>query len=269
MNAGNRAPSGGQSKIVPEALEQGDQTLRFPARGLGLPLGLGEHGDLRPGQQGSPFDARVAGGPGFVDGGRQDLIGPLQVRQSQLPERDPKMEQHGDTIRIARPKETNSPLQKRARRSGVAPVEGAPAGGPEQLGRPSRQLEMAPVSDAQLLPVPMRLLQVVAHDLLVLGEPVSRNRLEPPGESLVQLCPGLLGQRVVRRVPDEEMAEPKGVLSCELRPIGPDEILPGERHEVPGDGRSKVLGTQLAHRAAVEHLSLHGPAFDDLPLSRH
>lgn len=59
---------------------------------------------------------------------------------------------------------------------------------------------------AQLLPVPLRLLQVVGDDLLVLHRPIARGPLQPVPEALVELRPLGLGQRLIGGVADEDVA---------------------------------------------------------------
>ena len=50
----------------------------------------------------------------------------------------------------------------------------------------------------------MRVLEVVADDLVALDEVVAG---KPAGEALVQLGSGRLGQRLVGRIPDEQVPE--------------------------------------------------------------
>ena len=74
----------------------------------------------------------------------------------------------------------------------------------------------------------MRLLEVVAQDLIGLNE-LGSVWQEPVGESLVQLGPRCLRERVVRRVTDEQVAEPERVVSGEVRPVWANEFLANER----------------------------------------
>ena len=66
----------------------------------------------------------------------------------------------------------------------------------------------------------MRLLEVPADDLRVLGQAVACGPLEPVGEGGVQVGAGLLGERVVRGVADEEVAEAVGVLGGQCGAVG-------------------------------------------------
>jgi hypothetical protein len=68
---------------------------------------------------------------------------------------------------------------------------------------------------AQLDDVSVRLLEVIAHDLVVLRDPISGHALQPRGEALVHVGSGSLRHRLVGRIAHEEMAEPERVLTCE------------------------------------------------------
>ena len=48
------------------------------------------------------------------------------------------------------------------------------------------------IENAKLLSVAVRLLEVIADDLLVLGEPVARDALDPAREPLMEARPVLL-----------------------------------------------------------------------------
>ena len=79
-------------------------------------------------------------------------------------------------------------------------------------------------------------LEVVADDLVLLQE--SRNRLDPVGEALMQLGPDLLRQRLVRGVADQQVPEPVGVVSSDLRMVRTDELLPDQRDQLVGYARA-------------------------------
>ena len=104
----------------------------------------------------------------------------------------------------------------------VATDEGTTAGRLQGAPRPPGRAPSSPRRPTELGPVAERLLEVVADDLLVPGRPVARLVLEPAGERLVQLRPRRLRDRVVGRVADHQVAEPKGVLGGEIRSVGAD-----------------------------------------------
>ena len=80
------------------------------------------------------------------------------------------------------------------------------------------------------------LLEVVAEDLVELHE-ARRVFLQPGGQALMQICAGRLGERLVCRVADQQVAEAKAVLARDLRSVRPDQLLAHERSEARGDLR--------------------------------
>ena len=88
--------------------------------------------------------------------------------------------------------------------------------------------------------------------------------VEPVGEEHVQLGPRGLRQRVVSRVPDEQVPEAESVVPGKLRLVGPDELLPDERRQSAGHGR--LVRREDGHGAAVEDATLDGTALQDLAL---
>ena len=74
----------------------------------------------------------------------------------------------------------------------------------------------------------MRLLEVVAEDLLVLDDVVARLHLEPAGEALVCVGSELLGRGFVGGLLDEGVPEAEAVVAWELRTIGANQLLTDE-----------------------------------------
>ena len=114
-----------------------------------------------------------------------------------------------------------------ARRDPVAPIHRADARQRRERrprARPSPASAGSPVSSSDSVPV--RLLEVVADDLVALDEVVLR---EPVGEALVQLGARRLRQRLVGRVADEQMAEAEALVVGERRRRRADELLAHER----------------------------------------
>src|ERR671925_263182 len=81
---------------------------------------------------------------------------------------------------------------------------------------------------------PARLFEVIANDLVQLDEP-GRARRQPPREALMQLRAGRLRQRVVRGIPDQQVAEAEGVVAGEHGPFRPNQLLPDETREARRD----------------------------------
>ena len=76
----------------------------------------------------------------------------------------------------------------------------------------------------------MGLLEVVAEDLVELAGLLAWDSPEPVRIALVQFRARLLGDPEVRGVADEDVPEPKAVLSLEDGSAGLDELLARERH---------------------------------------
>ena len=87
----------------------------------------------------------------------------------------------------------------------------------------------------------MGLLEVVADDLVQLHE--VRVPVDPGGEALVEIRPGRLRQRVVGRVPDQQMAEAERVLARELRSVWPQELSAHERGQRTTQRKAYVSAT--------------------------
>ena len=115
--------------------------------------------------------------------------------------------------------------------------------------------------EAELDSEAVRLLEVVAEDLLVLDDPVTGHPLEPGRELFVENGAEPLRGRAIRHVADEDVLEPEGRLAGEDRVGRADEVLPREGVEALGHRGGRRLG-ELLDRAAVEHLALHGGTFD-------
>ena len=74
------------------------------------------------------------------------------------------------------------------------------------------------VNGAELSPVPVRLLEVVGKDLLVLQDPIADHTLEPPSEGLMEGRPAFFWDSVVGGIADKAMNEPKYLLLGEIGP---------------------------------------------------
>ena len=125
-------------------------------------------------------------------------------------------------------------------------------------GQPGEDLPV----EAKLRPVPVGLLEVVAQDLLELGEAVGRPALQPAGEPLVHLGASLLGGAGVGGVADQDVAEPERVLADEPGPVGADQFPADQSLEVASDAGLLGLGRELGHGAPPEHLSHHRGSLD-------
>ncbi len=106
---------------------------------------------------------------------------------------------------------------------------------------------------------------MVADDLVELDQ-LRAARFQPRGEALVQIGAGRLRQRLVSRVPNEEVAEAVAVLAGQLRVLGADEVLAHQSDE-PAVHRRLVLD-ERCNAAPVEDLSLDRAAFEHVALRR-
>ena len=102
----------------------------------------------------------------------------------------------------------------------VAAAERAPAGRRELLGRARPSSLPVVVERAELAQVPVRLLEVVAEDLLVLGlaAALAVDALGPVGEPLVEGGARPLEQAAVGRVADQHVVEAVALVVGDVRP---------------------------------------------------
>ena len=146
------------------------------------------------------------------------------------------------------------PDSRRAAASPIRRREEALGGAARQGARP------AVVDGAELLVVAVRLLEVVAEDLLELGRPASpATSLEPVGEALVQLGPQLLRRARVGGVADEDVAEAEGGLA--------DEVCAGRADELPVP-RSRSRASATRARSPSAESATTAAAVEDLALDR-
>src|SRR5262249_38710791 len=109
----------------------------------------------------------------------------------------------------------------------VAASKGSTTSGRQSTGAPSAELEPVIVQGPKLGEVLVRLLEVVAEDLLEFGPAVALlvHAFGPIDESLVERCPGTLENPLVRSIADEDVVEAVLVLPIGLK--GPHELLLG------------------------------------------
>ena len=146
-----------------------------------------------------------------------------------------QLEQQLDALTVLRLREGDGPPEQADPAACVSDRDRSTAGGCEPFRRPQAELL---VGRAELLPVAVGLLEVVADDLVELDERRAVP-LQPHGEALVQIGPGRLGQRVVRRIADQEVAKAVGVLADELRLVGADQLLAHEIRQPALDAASR------------------------------
>ncbi len=106
-------------------------------------------------------------------------------------------------------------------------------------------------------------LEVVADDLALLHQ-AGAVLLQPRREAGVEVGPRRLWHRVVRRVTDQEVAEPEAVVARKLRRVRPDQVLADECRQARRHRR--LRRRQRLHAAAVEDLSLDRAPFQHAAL---
>ena len=228
----------GETQVVSPLLEPPDVALDLGERLQLVDVRVQQQPDEDPPHAGASLQDGVTDGPSALDRLGQDG---LRSRDVGLPERHPKVSQEVESARIVRRQEVHGSRQQVLGRREV-PVRERPAAGRGQpfggrLGDRARLI----VDRSELGLVPVRVFEVVADDLLELGDPVARLAFEPAGETLMQVRPRPLRHRTVRRVADQDVAEPERVLPREPRPIGVHELLAQERLQVRADARTVVL----------------------------
>ena len=145
-----------------------------------------------------------------------------------LDERRPEVRQDAEPQRVVGSEQRARPREEVDRGRVVAAGERLFARGREAPPGGVGELPLAFARRSELEPVPVRLLQVIADDLVLLAErsagPSSHVR-----EPLVQVRARGLRDRVVRGVADQQVAERERVGRGQVGALGPDELLADER----------------------------------------
>src|SRR6266545_3056544 len=177
-------PRLGKATLLVLRLEDRDRPRRLALGCLGPALGVGEK--LRPeGKQGAlRLQARVARSGGRRTRLLDDLLHAGEV--ARLEEREGEIREQADAERVVHGRERDRALEQVGGGGHVAAREGLAAGCPERNGGAAAELDVGrPHLGAQTV----RLLEVVAEDLLELAGAVARHLLDPADEALVQLRP--------------------------------------------------------------------------------
>ena len=129
--------------------------------------------------------------------------------------------------------EDERPLAEPDRRGHVRTPRCTAGGAPQPFPGAKRERLGGRVDRGELHAIAVRLLQVVADDLVLLRE---ADLVEPVRKSLVQLGAELLRHRFIRRVANQQVPEPERVLAGQVGPVGPDQLLPNEGLQVAPHG---------------------------------
>jgi hypothetical protein len=140
----------------------------------------------------------------------------------------------------------------------VAAPECSSARGRELVERAHAELVAVVVERTELRQEAVRLLEVVAEDLLVLGAvAVAVHALAPIGKALVQAGAVALQQSAVDGVADQDVLEAEGILLLDGRPIGPDELLSRQCIEQPAHLVAERVCDEFPHGGAREDEADH------------
>ncbi len=249
--------------VVAEALQQREDLLDVGPVAVGAPVGRVQ-AQLQLAKGGVGGQPPVAGALGGGHDLVEDPLGPLG-----LDVEDQDLAQVGEQLQpgpVARREQGDGPLQQVGGGRQVAAAGGEVAGR-GQLGRGGgRDLAAVGVHRAELGQEPVGPLQVPAEHLPDLAA-AGRVRLgQPAGVALVQLGPGLLGQRVVGGVADELVAELEAVAAAEGG-LGRAQQLLADQGQQVGVGRGPGrLGGEGEHGRPVEGLAHDRRAVQQGPL---
>jgi hypothetical protein len=142
------------------------------------------------------------------------------------------------------------------------------AGRTQPFRCPDPQVHAVLVERPELGSVAIRLLEVIAEDLLELrcAPPFGIDDVCPGHELLVQQRPGPLQQPLVGRVADQQVMEAVDRVLIGLIVEGPDQLLSGELYEVILDLGTEVIRRQRLNGLLREAEPDHGRRLDDRAL---
>ena len=176
------------------------------------------------------------------------------------PERGPEVDEQLGAL-ASRSGEVDGSPEKGDSRLDVSAIAGGSSGRRDEadgaVGERSADRSVVPQLDS----IAVRLLEVVGSDQVVAAGVVGRAAFQPVREALVQARPFGLRDRVVRGVPDEDVAELVGLAGGGLGVLGPDQLLAHEAQQRAPDLPSQRLGRELGHGRLLED-----PADDARPL---
>src|SRR5262249_35552046 len=145
-----------------------------------------------------------------------------------LEERCPERWQEAEPSGVIGREQRRGALEQAASRRRVAAQQRLLPAGLEPRFRFSGERSFMLTYESELVAAAIRLLQVIADDL-VLAVIVECERV---GEPLVELCAKLLRQPAVGRVLDQHVVEAEGVLAREGGRIRLDQLSSHERHQM-------------------------------------
>ncbi len=207
--------------------------------------------------------AGVADPGGPVRGLAQHAFGVAEP--AERVQRPAKVDLGTDAQRIGDGKERDRSFEQPGRACLVALAD--PVSGFDQAGRGAvPELRGLGVAQPELDPVPVRLFQVIPDQLIMLTGAPHHPGLQPGGEALVQLGALALRCRLVGAVAQQDVQEPEGLHTGQVRPVGMNQFLAYQRLAVRGHAGPVRRGGQFDHRVEVEPLTDNGGTFQHPPL---
>ena len=133
------------------------------------------------------------------------------------------------------------------RRPEVAAIPRPLAGRRQPVGRAPGHRPRVIVLGTELQTERVRLLQVIADELVEVGQPGVG--VEPLGEPLVELRPRLLRQHLIGGVAEQDVMEAEGLLAGDVGRVGPDQVAAQQLLDPRATSPRSGLGRQLADGA--------------------
>ena len=130
---------------------------------------------------------------------------------------------------VVRRENGGGPLEERACGTGVTAVEGSAARRGEVLRCAAGEAGQLGGFRVELPAVAVRLLEVVAEDLVALDELLA---VQPVRELLVQSCPRRLGQGLIGGIADQDVAKAEGLVAGKDAAVGTNELLAHQRRQM-------------------------------------
>ena len=263
---GYDVPRTGHPQPISRHLQRRERSRGQPVRLFDVDLRVGQEPQAKPGKGCVRADALVRG-----RGGPLHRLGQGGLRPRILPgisSGDAQIDEQLGPTRIARRQQADRPLDQVDGGRQIAARQSPSTGRRQEHPGSLAESSVVLAGIAELGSIPVRLLEVIRQDLLVLGRPRAGDVLQPTCESLVHLGSGPLGHRLVRGIADQDVAEAEAIVAGEGRSVGADQLLPHEGHQMASDARPGVLWQQRGHRATMEHAALDGGHFDQRSLLR-
>src|SRR2546428_787124 len=222
-------PCPGEGAFVAKRFEDSHRVLQLgPDLDRGLPMRIYPHLLIGAEEPSLPFERRVSCG-------RCEVCSLIARREgtplvAHAAERETQLEENGRSFGPVFHQGRGSAAQ-RGRSDRITPHRGALPRGAEVFGRShpdrsSRFIEWPEVATKQIC-----LLEVIANNLLLLFDSLTRNPEQPLGEPFMERGPRCLRDGRVRRIPYQHVSETEGLVPRQRRSVGSDQITPDQPHQ--------------------------------------